>query len=250
MFPEYIILVIIPIFLGFWAQSRVSNAYAKWSKVASRGGLTGAEVADAVMRSAGIDDVRVVDLQKGQCPSDRAIGTGVTSVEIVPISGHLTDHYDPVNKRLSLSSENFYGTSLAALGVAAHESGHAIQDRVGYRAMNLRMSLVPATNFACSLLPFIMFGGFFFHLFGLIYLAVGVYLVLTVFQLVTLPVEFDASHRAIQRLDGLGILSADELVGAKDMLNAAGWTYVAAFVAALGNLLYFLLMISGNRNRN
>jgi len=225
-FGPYIFLILIPIFLGMWAQHRVSGTYAKWSKVGSRGRLTGAEVADAVMRSGGVNDI-----------------------EIVEIPGHLTDHYDPGKKRLCLSSENYRGTSLAALGVAAHESGHALQDKVHYPALHLRMNLVPATNFASSLLPLVMIGGFYFRIMGLIELGVGVFLILTVFQLITLPVEFDASKRALQRLNGLGILQGDEMVGARDTLNAAGWTYVAAFVASLSNLLYLVLQMQGGRRR-
>jgi uncharacterized protein len=227
MILEYLLLLIFPLLLGLWAQHRVSTAYAKWSRVGSRGHLTGAEVASAVMRSAGIDNV-----------------------EIVEIDGHLTDHYDPSHKRLALSSENYRGASLAALGVSAHESGHAIQDKISYPALHLRMSLIPATNFASTLLPFIMIGGFFFHMFGFLYLGVVVYTILTIFQLITLPVEFDASRRALVHLQGLGILQPDEMVGARDTLNAAAWTYVAAFVASLGNLIYLLLILSGGRNRN
>ena len=227
--PLYIPLVLVPMILGIWAQIRVSSAYAKWSQVGSRGRLTGAEVADAVMRSAGIDNV-----------------------EIVEIAGHLTDHYDANNKRLALSSENFRGTSLAALGVAAHESGHAIQDKVHYPALHLRMGLVPVTNAASTLLPIILIGSMFagFALFlKILPLIIGIYVILAVFQLVTLPVEFDASRRALERLNGLGILSADEMVGARDTLKAAAWTYVAAFVATLGTLLYYLSLASGNRRR-
>ncbi len=221
---EYLLLIIFPMILGLWAQMRVGGVYAKWSRVGSRSGMTGAEVADAVMRSAGIDNV-----------------------EIVEIAGHLTDHYDAQNKRLALSSENFRGTSLAALGVSAHESGHAIQDKQNYPALQMRMSLVPITNFASSLLPLAIFGGFIFHMFGLLYLGIGAYLILTVFQLVTMPVEFDASRRALQRLEGLGILTADEMVGARETLKAAAWTYVAAFIAALGWLLHLLLVVNNRR---
>jgi hypothetical protein len=213
--------------LALWARHRIGSAYEKWSRVGSRARLTGAEVADAVMRSAGINDV-----------------------EIVQIPGHLTDHYDPLHKRLALSAENYRGTSLAALGVAAHESGHAIQHQVAYPALGLRMSLIPITNIASSLLPIVIIGGLFFEHFGLILLGVIVYGVLTVFQLITLPVEFDASRRALQRLRGLGILQPDEMVGATETLRAAAWTYVAAFVASLGYLIYLLLTLSGSRSRN
>jgi len=226
MFTDWIFLLIFPLLLGLWAQMRVSSTYAKWSQVGTRSGMTGRDVASAVMRSAGIDDV-----------------------EIVEIPGKLTDHYDSRNKRLALSSANYHGTSIAALGVSAHESGHAIQDKVNYPALHLRMGLVPVSNFACTYTPMIIFGGFIFHMLGLIYIGIAGYFVLTAFQLVTLPVEFNASSRALERLQGLGILDAQEMVGARDTLKAAAWTYVAAFIASLGTLLYYLSLISGNRRR-
>ena len=167
---------------------------------------------------------------------------GVYDVEIVPTRGHLTDHYDPVHKRLVLSEENFSGTSLAALGVAAHEAGHALQHAAGYKALQLRMALIPITNIASKFLPLVVVGGFFFGVMGLIKLGVLIYLVLTVFQLVTLPVEFDASRRAKRELAGLGIIDRDEIPAVAKTLDAAGFTYVAAFIASLGNLLYLLLL--------
>lgn len=214
----FLLLIGIPLLLGLWAQAKISGAYKKYSRIGSRSRITGREAAGYVMRNAGIRDV-----------------------SIVAVRGHLTDHYDPANKRLALSQENFAGTSLAALGVAAHEAGHAIQHAVGYKALQLRMSLIPITNFASSLLPFVIIGGFFFHIVGLMKLGVLVYLVLTVFQLVTLPVEFDASRRARKELAGLGIIAPDELPGVTKTLNAAGYTYVAAFIASLSNLIYLFL---------
>lgn len=163
-------------------------------------------------------------------------------VDIVEVQGHLTDHYDPIHKRLALSSENYRGTSLAALGVAAHEAGHAIQHKVGYKALQLRMALIPVTNFASKLLPFVMIGGFFFGMLGLIKLGVLVYLILTIFQLITLPVEFDASRRARQQLSGIGIIQSNQISGVSRTLNAAGFTYVAAFVSSLANLIYLYLL--------
>ena len=193
------------------------QTYKKYSQIRSRSGITGAEAASYVMRQAGINDV-----------------------EIVPINGELTDHYDPTRKRLCLSQHNYSGSSLAALGVAAHEAGHAIQHKVGYSMLNTRMALGPITNIASRMLPIVVFGGLFLHLGGLLLLGVAVYAVLTVFQLVTLPVEFDASKRATVQLESLGIIDADELPGVKRTLNAAGWTYIAAFVSSLSWLLYFL----------
>ena len=216
---NFLILIIIPIIVGLWAQMKVKSTYGRYVKVPSRGRITGREAARAVMESAGIHDV-----------------------EIVECHGTLTDHYDPTNKRLALSKDNYRGFSLGALGVAAHEAGHAIQHKQQYAPLNLRMKLVPITGFASQLLPVVMFGGFFLGGFGpmLLNLGIIIYLVLTVFQLVTLPVEFDASKRAKEQLIGLGIVEQDELVGVTKTLDAAAYTYVAAFVSSLGWLLYLL----------
>lgn len=214
-----LLLMIIPMIIGLWAQSKISSAYSKWSKIPSSSGITGAQAAAEVMQRAGIDDV-----------------------EIVEVSGHLTDHYHPIEKRLALSRENYYGKSLAALGVAAHEAGHAIQDKEAYAPLKLRAALIPITNISSQLLPFIIFGGLFMGFFGLIKLAIGVYLILTVFQLITLPVEFDASNRAKKALLSTGILTTQEIPGVIQTLNAAGFTYVAAFISSLANLLFFVLM--------
>ena len=215
----FLFLIIPTAILGIYAQSKVQGAYKKWSRVGSRSRITGREAAQYVMEKAGIHDV-----------------------EITAIRGHLTDHYDPTHKRLVLSEENYNGHSLAALGVAAHEAGHAIQHATGYSMLKLRMSLVPITMFASKLLPFVIVGGFFFGMLGLIKLGVLVYLVLTIFQLITLPVEFDASRRAKTELVATGILQADEMIGVDKTLNAAALTYVAAFVSSLANLLYLLAL--------
>lgn len=210
--------ILIPMAVGLWAQYKVKSAYGKYVQIDSRNRITGREAAEAVMQSAGIYDV-----------------------EIVECRGTLTDHYDPKRKRLALSHDNYHGSSLAALGVSAHEAGHAIQHQQAYAPLNLRMSLVPITSFASQLLPVAMFGGFFlFHSPIFVTLGIGIYIVLTIFQLVTLPVEFDASKRAKAQLLGLGIVDADELVGVNKTLDAAAYTYVAAFVSSLGWLLYLL----------
>ncbi len=224
------LLLIVPTFiLAFWAQSKVTSTYNKFVQVPSRGRITGAEAAAAVMRNAGIYDV-----------------------DIVQVRGKLTDHYDPINKKLALSQDNYHGTSLAALGVAAHEAGHAVQHKVGYRALKARMALVPITNIASSILPWIIIGPMFIgmgYMGGVMMnLAVVCYLVLTAFQLITLPVEFDASRRAKRQLVSLGILGNDEMGGVDKTLNAAAWTYVAAFVSSLAYLLYLLTIVMGNRD--
>ena len=215
----FLFLIIPTALLGIYAQSKVQGTYKKWSRVASRSRITGREAAAYVMQKAGISDV-----------------------EITSTRGHLTDHYDPARKRLVLSEENYHGSSLAALGVAAHEAGHAVQHSSGYAMLKLRMSLVPITMLASQLLPFIIIGGFFFGMLGLIKLGVLVYLVLTIFQLVTLPVEFDASRRAKAELVSTGILQQDELVGVNKTLDAAALTYVAAFVSSLANLVYLFAL--------
>ena len=225
----WIILVIVPMLFGMYAQFRISSAYNKNVHVPSRGHITGAEAAEAVMRAA-----------------------GVSGVEIVEVPGQLTDHYDPINRRLALSQENYRGTSLAALGVAAHEAGHAIQHKVGYAMMTVRQTLVPATKIAAGVANFVLIAGIL-----LISSAIGGKLlvlgalalaVICLFQLVTLPVEFDASRRAKQQLVSLGILGRDEMPGVNETLDAAALTYVAAFVASLGSLLQILLLLSGRRD--
>jgi hypothetical protein len=224
----WIILIIVPMLFGFYAQMRVHSAYNKNVEIPSRGGITGREAAEAVMRSAGIADV-----------------------EIVEVPGQLTDHYDPIHKRLALSELNYNGTSLAALGVSAHEAGHAIQHKVGYAMMSIRQTLAPATQIAAGIANFVLIIGIF-----LISTAIGgkmlilgavALAVICLFQLVTLPVEFDASRRAKQQLVTLGIVDQDEMNGVNETLDAAGLTYVAAFAASLGTLLHILLLISGSR---
>jgi hypothetical protein len=227
----WFVLIGIPLLFGLYAQVRVTSAYSKNLQIQSRGHITGAEAADAVMRRAGITDV-----------------------EIVEVEGRLTDHYDPVNKRLALSADNFHGTSLAALGVAAHESGHAIQHKVGYAMMGMRQTMMPAVQIAAPIAYFMTGIGIVLlgSAFGGIMLKLGVIalLVMTVFQLVTLPVEFDASRRAKIALPELGIIDRDELPGVSETLDAAALTYLAAFISSLGNLLYLLALLSGGRRND
>lgn len=221
----FMLLLIVVMIFSLYAQFRVSSVYSRNVQIPSRGRISGREAAEAVMSRAGIHDV-----------------------EITETDGHLTDHYDPIHKRLVLSSENFHGTSLAALGVAAHEAGHAIQHKIGYSMLHFRMALVPATNFVSRVLPFVMLGGFIFAsgLSGLLLdVAIICYAVLTLFQLVTLPVEFDASNRAKAQLVELGILDREEMPGVNQTLNAAALTYVAAFVSSL---LYLLYLLSARRD--
>jgi len=219
------LLFILVFGFAIYAQFRVSSAYNKNAQIPSRGGLTGREAAEAVMLAAGIHDVTIEETD-----------------------GHLTDHYDPTRKVLVLSSEDYRGTSLAAIGVAAHEAGHAIQHKIGYKMLDFRMALVPATSFVSKVIPFIFLASWFLvrGLTGTILdVAIICYAVLTLFQLVTLPVEFDASRRAKRELVSLGILQADEMTGVNETLDAAALTYLAAFISAL---IVLLSLLNSRRN--
>jgi uncharacterized protein len=227
----WIVLIIIPMLFGLYAQFRIRSAYSKNVQIPSRGRITGREAAQAVMESAGIHDVQIVE-----------------------VPGELSDHYDPLNKRLALSQHNYHGTSLAALGVAAHEAGHAIQHKVGYSMMSVRQTLAPATQIAAGISNWVIMGGILLvsvagSAMGYNLLTIGAVAlaVICLFHLVTLPVEFDASRRAKLQLVNLGIVDRDEMPGVHETLNAAALTYVAAFVAALGSLLHILMMIAGGR---
>jgi uncharacterized protein len=225
----WIILIIVPMLFGMYAQMKIHSAYNKNVQIPSRGRIRGAEAAQAVMQSAGINDV-----------------------EIVEVPGQLTDHYDPMHKRLALSHDNYHGTSLAALGVSAHEAGHAIQHKVGYSMMSVRQTLAPATQIAAGVANFVLIAGILLisSSFGgtlLLFGAVALGLIV-LFQLVTLPVEFDASRRAKAQLVNLGIVDRDEMAGVHETLDAAALTYVAAFVAALGSLLHILMLLTGRRD--
>lgn len=224
----WVLLIIVPMLFGLYAQFRIRSAYNKNVQIPSRGRISGAEAAQAVMTSAGIRDV-----------------------EIVEVPGELTDHYDPINKRLALSHHNYHGTSLAALGVAAHEAGHAIQHKVGYSMMSVRQTLAPATQIAAGIANFVLIAGIVLisSSFGGTLLTVGAVALglICLFQFVTLPVEFDASRRAKAQLVNLGMVERDEMPGVNETLDAAALTYVAAFVAALGSLLHILMLLSGRR---
>jgi hypothetical protein len=224
----WIILIIVPMLFGLYAQFRIRSAYNRNVEIPSRGRISGREAAQAVMDSAGITDV-----------------------EIVQVPGELTDHYDPINKRLALSEHNYHGTSLAALGVAAHEAGHAIQHKVGYSMMTVRQTLAPATQIAAGVSNFVLLLGIVLisSAIGGTLLTIGAIAlgVICLFQFVTLPVEFDASRRAKAQLVNLGIVDRDEMSGVNETLDAAALTYVAAFVASLGSLLHILLLLSGRR---
>ena len=208
----------VPLAMGLWAQSKVKRTFARWSEVPVRNGMTGAQAAAAVVRASGLPDV-----------------------EIRAVDGRLSDHYDPRTRTLNLSADVGQAATVAALGVAAHEAGHAIQDARGYAPMRIRQTVVPVASIGSSLAFPIIILGFIMGSLGLVNVGLALFTAIVLFQLVTLPVEFDASRRALVALRDGGLLATDELGGAKQVLSAAAWTYVAAFVAALGQLLYFFL---------
>src|ERR1700682_2618356 len=217
---NWLLLVGLPLIIGLWAQWRVSHAFRKWGEVRATSNITGAEAAREILQAAHITDVQVVK-----------------------INDYLGDHYDPTSKRLCLSTNVYNTPSVAALGIAAHETGHAIQHAKAYAPLMARMTIVPVTQVASQLLPFIIIGGFWFHFTGLCALGIYCYMILLAFQLITLPVEFDASRRGKIILQQMGIVQpGNEVAGVNKVLNAAALTYVAAFIAALGNLLWLLSM--------
>jgi uncharacterized protein len=210
-------LLIFAMIVGMYAQYKVKSTVSKYSKVPISSGLSGAQIAERILDAAGIHDVSVEG-----------------------INTYLGDHYDPSKKRLCLSPDVYQGRSVTAAGIAAHECGHAIQHARAYAPLQLRMMVVPATMFASQLLPFVIFGGIFMDIFGLIMLGIAVYAIITVFQLITLPVEYNASTRAKQVLQEMGIVSGQEAAGVNKVLNAAALTYVAALISAIANLLFLL----------
>jgi Zn-dependent membrane protease YugP len=208
----------VPLAMGLWAQSKVKRTFARWSQVPVRNGMTGAQAAAEVVRASGLPDV-----------------------EIRAVEGKLSDHYDPRNRTLNLSADVGAASTVAALGVAAHEAGHAIQDARGYVPMRIRQTVVPVASIGTSLAFPVIFLGFILGSFGLVNVGLALFTAIVLFQLVTLPVEFDASRRALVALSDGGLLATDELAGAKQVLSAAAWTYVAAFVASAAQLIYFFL---------
>lgn len=213
--------------IGLWAQAKLSSSYGRYRRVRLASGLSGAEAARVILDRAGLVDVPVQE-----------------------VPGHLTDHYDPSKRLLCLSSENFRDRSVAAVGVAAHEAGHALQHQASYAPLNLRMALVPVTQFASYAWVGILMLGFVLGAAAfakLIWVAIAVFMVTMVFQLITLPVEFDASKRAKEQLLRLGIVHLEESRGVNQVLSAAALTYVAALVGSIMQLLYFLTLA---RNRS
>lgn len=228
----YIILVLPCILLSLWASSNVNSTFKKYSKQFSSRGLTGAEAAQRVLSANGVRGVRI----------DR-------------VSGNLTDHYDPKTNVIRLSDSVYSSTSTAAIGVACHEAGHAVQYAESYAPIKLRAAIIPLTNFGSRLaMPLILLGivctflGEFSTV--LVYLGIAAFGLSLVFQLITLPVEFNASRRAMQAIESSNLLTVEEQKGARKTLSAAAMTYVAATAVAFAQLLRLIALFGGRRRRD
>ena len=219
------LLMIPAMIIAVWAQVRVKAAYQKYASIQTRSGMTGAQVAQHILQNANVSNV---------------------PIEVTP--GEMTDHYDPVKKVLRLSGSVYGGTSIAALGIAAHEVGHAIQDASGYAPMKVRHLVYPISRLGSMLAFPLIFAGFILNFsFSSVLINLGIWLftAAVAFTIVTLPVEFNASSRAVQALTAGGYMSQDELRGVRKVLGAAAMTYVAAAAAAVLQLVRFLLIIRG-----
>lgn len=225
MFDYTYVLVLIGAVLCMLASAMVRSTYSKYARVRSMSGMTGAQVATEILRRNGINDVAVVH-----------------------VPGDLSDHFDPRNNTVNLSDSTYGSTSVAAIGVAAHECGHVMQHHTGYVPIKIRSALVPAANIGSKIgLPIIILG-LIIGMTPLAKIGIWVFSIAVAFQLVTLPVEFDASHRALVMLEEYGILAHDENAQARKVLSAAALTYVAAAASSILQLLRLVLIVNGNRS--
>lgn len=229
----YLILVLPAVIFSLWASIRVNTTFKKYSKIRSMRGITGAEAARRVLDANGLQHIRI---------------------EQIP--GNLTDHYDPRSDVIRLSESVYGNTSVAAVGVACHEAGHAVQHAENYAPVKIRAAIIPVTNIGSRLaIPLIILGILLNSLASapeflvIAYIGVACYGLCTLFQLVTLPTEFDASRRALRCIESYGILGSEEIGGARRVLTAAAMTYVAALAVSLMQLLRLFLMVSGNSRR-
>jgi Zn-dependent membrane protease YugP len=221
--PMFLLFAIPGLLLGMYAQMKLSSTYNRYVRQGLAAGTSGAEAAREILDRAGMHDMPVNMVQ-----------------------GHLTDHYDPLKKALFLSQENYHGRSIAAVGVAAHEAGHALQHQASYAPLKLRMALVPLTGIATQATFFMFILYMVLGVAGFAMAGVVIYGILAFFQIVTLPVEWDASRRAKQQLLSTGIVQRDEAGAVSKVLSAAGLTYVAAMVSSLMSLLYFVSILRGS----
>ena len=225
--PIYLILALPGLLLGLWAQARVKGTFNKYSKVRTSRNMTGADVARFLLDNEGLQDIQIEETQ-----------------------GVLSYHYDPRSRVLRLSPDVYRQPSVAAAGVAAHEMGHALQHSVGYGPLQFRNAIVPVVQFSSMLAPILFIIGFLLRLTPLAWLGIILFAGAVVFALITLPVEFDASRRAKALLHSSGVLMPQEIDGVDKVLDSAAWTYVAAAIAAIGQLLYYLLLMTGGSRRD
>lgn len=221
----YLVFILPAVLISLWAQIKVNHAFSNYSKVRTLRGLTGAQTAEYILRAYGVSGVR-----------------------IEPIAGDLTDHYDPSANVIRLSQSVYNATTVSAVGVAAHETGHALQYAEGYTPIKLRAAVIPASRIGSyASWPLLMIG-LILSLRPLIWLGIAFFAVATLFQVLTLPVEFNASSRALKAIDQWNILSAEEYQGAKKVLTAAALTYVAALLTSLMQLFRLILLFGNRRN--
>ncbi len=238
--PLYMMITLVGLAFSLWATGKVKWAFAKYSKLPAYGGFTGAQIAAKILEAQGIVDVKVEPTR-----SHQFLGMGG--------DGILDDHYDPRIKTVRLSPQVYQGTSQAAVAIAAHEVGHAIQHARAYAPFKLRNVIAPAAAFGSNMAYFFLMIGFFMHAMAMVKVGIILFAIAVFFQLVTLPVEFDASRRAKKLLAEYSLISPHDAKGVAGVLDAAALTYVAAAAAALLNLLYFLLrsgLLGGGRSRD
>lgn len=221
----YYLILIVSIAITGIAQAMVSSRYNKYKGIQNNIGMTGENVARNILD-----------------------GNGLHDVQVVPVEGNLSDNYNPKTRTVNLSKDIFYGTTIASMAVAAHECGHAIQHKEQYGFLRLRSALVPVVNAASTLSYFSIFIGFLFGYIGMLEIGIVVQGIALLFELVTLPVEFNASSRALAQLDGFNLFSQDEVKGSKKMLSAAAMTYVAALITTVLNLLRLVLILNRRRD--
>jgi hypothetical protein len=217
---SFLLFFIVPMLIGFWAQHRVKSTFARNLEVRVANGMTGAQVARQILDANGLNDVPVEQAQ-----------------------GSLTDHYDPRSRSVHLSEPVYNGVSVASTAVGAHEVGHAIQHAQAYSFFRARSALFPAVQFASNIWMLFLLGGLLLGVLQFAYLGVALFAIAVLFQLVTLPVEFDASRRAKEQLSNLGLVASNEAAGVGSTLKAAAWTYVAGALASVAMLLYYLSML-------
>ncbi len=225
LFDVSMIVLIPGILLALYAQGKVSSTYNRFSKIYSQSGLTGAQFARKMLNDNGLYDVTITQ-----------------------INGKLSDHYDPRAKQVRLSAEVYNGSSIASLGIAAHEVGHAVQHATSYFPLTMRNAVIPLTNISSNIYLGLIILGLILNSMSMVQLGIVLFGVIVIFQLITLPVEFNASHRAIATLGNDQILNSQELTGAKKVLGAAALTYVAALLTAVLQLVQYLMVFAGRND--